>query len=170
MKIAPNFTNIRRTLETQKTRGSGIQIKRCRRSRIILFFPNSQIQVKHHLCNCKNCSSGLLNDCMFETINSVLDEELLSLDETDDLATEMYTLITESLCVAVYSDQNSLELFYLIKVENKCVADEDMSDVYGHLIQKGSEFCSGYYLEKIREKGEYIYYKLLRKLVYFLSW
>ena len=58
-------------------------------------------------------------------------------------------------------------LFYVINVNEKCVADEDTTDIYGHIIQKGSQYCKGYYLEKISEKKLYIRYKQLKNLVYF---
>ena len=56
---------------------------------------------------------------------------------------------------AIYSSVKSLEIFYVVKITEKTVADDDISDVYGHLIQKGVTFLKGQYLEKTKEsKGK----------------
>ena len=91
------------------------------------------------------------------------------LDDTDDLVPESFSLISENSYVAVFSSENSFELFYIIKVIDKCVALEDEFDIYGHVIQSGSEYCKGYYLEKVIERGEYVQYKIMKKLVYFYA-
>ena len=39
-------------------------------------------------------------------------------------------------------------------------------DIYGHTVQKGSEYITRHYLEKVSEKKDRIYYKELAKTVY----
>ena len=88
------------------------------------------------------------------------------LDETDDVESEMFTFIESNSFVALYSASISLELFYILKVTEKDVAEDDIIDIYGHIIQKGSNYIKGFYLEKIDEKKGKFYYKQLKKTVY----
>ena len=48
----------------------------------------------------------------------------------------------------------------------KTAANDNIINIYGHTIQKGSEFIQGYYLKKVDEKKGRVYYKELKKLVY----
>ena len=44
--------------------------------------------------------------------------------------------------IALYSESNSLELFYLCKVIDVCVVQDDITDEYGHFIRKTQNiFC-----------------------------
>ena len=81
----------------------------------------------------------------------------------------MFTLVEEGSFVALYSSSNSLELFIILKVSGKKVAEDDISDIYGHCIRKGTPYIEGKYLEKIEKKNankNKIYYKELSKTVY----
>ena len=49
----------------------------------------------------------------------------------------MFAFIIEGSCIALYSAPKSLELFYLLKVVRKTVADDDKIDIYDHTIQNG---------------------------------
>ena len=146
-----------------------MQIKGCRKTRMISFFPSGKISMKRHLCNCENCALDKFDECTVHTSisDNINVQELIELDESDDMDPELFTFIEKDNYVAVYSQENSLELFYVIKVFDKCIADEDTTDIYSHVIQKGAQYCNGYYLEKISEKKQYIYYKQLKKAVYF---
>ena len=48
----------------------------------------------------------------------------------------------ENFYVALYSAPKSLEMFYLLKVLEKGVADDNIIDIYGHTVQKGSEYIT----------------------------
>ena len=120
------------------------------------------------MCSCRSCKWGQFDKCatQFNVVNEVSDNELDLLDETEDNDPAMYTFVEENSYVALYSSSKSLELFYLLKVIGKSVATEDMIDLYGHLINKGSEYIHGHYLEKIGEKKSKVLYKELKKIVY----
>ena len=118
------------------------------------------------MCSCQFCSIGCFNKCVGELSNNIstpdiVDEDLDGIDEADD--PEMLVFIMGNSYVALFSSPKSLELFFLLKVEPKSAADQDMIDIYGHLIQKGSEYICGYYLEKIAEKKQKVFYKQLKK-------
>ena len=116
--------------EHRDKRGDGIKMDGCSKSRMLSFFPDKKVLMRRHLCNCDKCSWGKFDKCEQVNIDSDLDEELLMLDDTDNLASENFKFITENSYVAVYSSLNSFELFYIIKVVNKCIADVDKSDIY----------------------------------------
>ena len=66
----------------------------------------------------------------------------------------MFAFIIEGSCIALYSAPKSLELFYLLKVVRKTVADNNKIDIYDHTIQNGSQYIEGY-LEKAKQtKGK----------------
>ena len=46
------------------------------------------------------------------------------------------------------------------------VPDVDIIDIYGHTVQKGSEYIMGHYLVKVSKKTDKVYYKELAKPVY----
>ena len=65
----------------------------------------------------------------------------------------MFAFIIEGSCIALYSAPKSLELFYLLKVVRKTVADDDKIDIYDHTIQNGLQYIG--YLEKAKQtKGK----------------
>ena len=140
----------------------------------MIIFSTTGIQVRRHLYNCPSCCLGNFDQCKLNAhdthnVDSQLtdiDEELIALDETDDLKHERFTRFDKDSYVAVYSPENALELFYIVKVEKKCIANDEVFDIYNHIIPKGEEYCSGKYLEKVIQKGDYVQYKKLKKTVY----
>ena len=78
----------------------------------------------------------------------------------------MYLFVENDSFVGVYSAIKSLELFYIVRIIEKCVAVEDICDIYGHHVQCGANYLKGYYLEKSKEKGDKIFYKQRKKVVY----
>ena len=100
------------------------------------------------MCNCESCSIGNFKECQnFFVDNIAMDDELQQLDEVNIIPNEIFSIIEPESFVALYSWQNSLELFYLCKILKKSIAEEDLIDIYGHLVQKGfvyihpSEIC-----------------------------
>ena len=93
-------------------------------------------------------------------------DEVDYLDETDNTESEMFTFIEEDSFIGVYSSSKSLELFYILKVIEKAIAEDDIIDIYGHLIQKGAQYIKGFYLEKVDERKNNVFYKQLNKTVY----
>ena len=58
----------------------------------------------------------------------------------------MFAFIIEGSCIALYSAPKSLELFYLLKVVRKTVADDDKIDIYDHTIQNGLQYIGYLYV------------------------
>ena len=79
-----------------------------------------------------------------------MDDELQQLDEVNNIPNEIFSIVKPEWFVALYSSQNSLELFYLCKIFKMSIAEEDLIDIYGHVVQKGFEYFSGFYLEKLQ--------------------
>ena len=77
--------------------------------------------------------------------------------------------MNKNTTTALYSASNSLELFYLCKVLDPGIADENMVDDYNHLILKGSKYIKCQYYHKQKEsRSSGIHYKLFPKIVYVL--
>ena len=132
--------------EKRKNKGSGITINGCLKARMISLFPNGEWQIKRYLCNCNSCVMGLFNTCERDVVEEVVkdiakevQDEVDYLDETDNTESEMFAFIEEDSFIGVYSSSKSLELFYILKVIEKAIAEDDIIDIYGHLIQKGAQ-------------------------------
>ena len=132
------------------------------------------LKLKRHLCSCSECINTNFERCIksenIAEVTSVPDEQIHDLDELDEhIEPDIYTFIHENLYVALYSTAKSLELFIVLKVIKKSEAAEDISDLYGHCIQKGSFYIEGRYLEKIEKKSadrSKVHYKELKKAVF----
>ena len=152
----------------RKERGDGVRIDGCRNSRMIaMLFPNGTWKISWNMCSyC--CKQGWFDECVGKLGDHAVDDDLMN-DEPDlldeQLDPEMFTFIIEGSYIALHSAPKSLELFYLLKVVRKTVADNDKIDIYGHTKQNGLEYI-GYYLEKVKETKRKAFYKQLNKLVY----
>ena len=116
---------------------------------------------------------GQFDECLLEIGEDVnigifdfddIQEEVNELDETDN------AVLGDSFgfagnYIALYSS-NSFELFYLFYVTMKEVAIESKTDIYGHIVQEGECYLEGYYLEKVRETNQRVFYKKLQKSAY----
>ena len=155
----------------RKERGDGVKIDSCRKSRMMALFPDGTWKISRQICICYCCKQGQFDECVGELGDHAADDGLVNdkLDLLDEpLDPEMFIFIIEGSYVALYSAPKSLELFYLLKVVRKTVADNDKIDIYGHTIRNGSEYTrlEGYYLEKSKETKGKVFYKQLNKLVY----
>lgn len=132
-----------------------LPIAGCRKSRMIAFHPDGTYQIKKALCSCNSCLVGKFNTCTEESISPEIEgEELLEdLDEQlpEDAEPQSFTFTEENTIAAIYSASSSFELFYLIRINKKCVAEESKSDVFGHIVQGGDRYFEGFYLEKDKE-------------------
>ena len=80
--------------------------------------------------------------------DDLVNDNLDLLDDPSD--SKILTFIIEGSYVPLYNAPKSLELFYLLKVVRKTVADIDKIYIYSDTIQNGSEYIEGYYLEKVK--------------------
>ena len=104
---------------------------------------------------------------------SEFENDLESGNESDTEAYELRagsvnSVLSRDTTIALYSASNSLELFYLCKVLDFGIVDENMVDDYKHLIPKGSK-CKNASTIKNKKKVdlEYIINCLQRVHMYF---
>ena len=76
----------------------------------------------------------------------------------------VFDVIKKDGVIALYSSPNSLELFYLSKVKEFGIAQENLINTFNH-IPKGSKFIKCQYFEKYEEKQRGVMYKLLPETV-----
>ena len=77
----------------------------------------------------------------------------------------VFDVIKKDGVIALYSSTNSLGLFYLCKVKEFGIAQENLIDSLNHIIPKGSKFIKCQYIEKYKGKQQKIMYKLLPETV-----
>ena len=150
----------------KKERVDGVKIDGCKKSNMIVLFPNGTWNISRHMCSCYCCKQEQFEGCVGKLGDHLADDDLVN-DELDLLDApidpEMFTLIIDGSYVALYSAPKSWELFYLLKVVRKTVADNDKVDIYGHTIQNWYEYTEGYYLEKANETKGKVFNKQLNK-------
>ena len=186
MEEKPNMHYIEvddENLAEQRALKDELPIPGSQKLHMIAFHPDGTIVTKDNLCNCDQCNAGKFHQCPIENghifqqgehddddeddINFLYgDEEDEHEVEENELPKETYFDVVETgSFVAVYShgEDHTHELFSIVKVIERRVAMEDITDDHHHTIRKGESYFFGFYLEKLHEqpKRRTISYKLL---------
>ena len=66
------------------------------------------------------------------------------------------------------SNDKNHELFSIVKLMKKGVANGDIVDEYGHTIKSGQKYFKGRYMENIEEKKCFTRYKVLEDKVLYI--
>ena len=146
---------------------------------MISLLPDGTYQLRQRLCNCGSCLLGRFDKCSMGDLQNEdlrtgiyyqeLEEELQALDETDDtLEGDAFFCTEPGKYIALYSATN-FEQFYLYLVDKQINGDdtlESKTDVHGHYVEIGDNHFEGFYLEKVRENKESVFYKKIRKRAY----
>ena len=131
-------------LDQQKD-GSPIEIPGCMKQHLIVFKPKQTIFREEYLCDCASCLQFDFENCNCEAAYyaaDVDDDGTGCEDENDeeiDQTKHIFKLITVPSFVSLYSG-SSIEPLYFVHVTGKGVTEEDMSDPYGHFVQKGKRY------------------------------
>ena len=88
-------------------------------------------------------------------------------EEESDLSTcDAYEVVENNAFVAVRSSTLAHDNFYICKVIEKKVAEEDMVNFYGHMAEEGERYIKGVYLERtFKESPTKRFYKMFKKTV-----
>ena len=148
----------------------GLPIPGCQKARMIAFFPDGTYQMKKLLCDCNFCNIGLFSQCVDEEVdiemNPEFEKEINDVDETKNfVVSDVFTFVEEGNYIGLYSS-NHFELFYVLLVTKKGIAEETKLDLFGHIVQEGQYYLEGNYLEKIKETKKKIFYKKISKTVF----
>lgn len=121
------------------------------------------------ICSCNWCSHWTLNKCLsdetFIHLDPEFEKEIEGLDETEDLPDNDILTFVEKTHVGLRSS-TQFEQFYIFFVTNVDKAENDKSDVFGYVVEKGELHLIGYILEKIKEHKKKVFYKKIMKEVY----
>ena len=120
---------------------------------MIALFNDGSSMISRHMGRCYCYKQEWSDECVGKLGDHAVDDDLVNdnLDLLDDpLDSNILTFIIEGSYVPLYNAPKSLELFYLLKVVRKTVADIDKIYIYSDTIQNGSEYIEGYYLEKVK--------------------
>ena len=77
---------------------------------------------------------------------------VLLFDEQIDQTEQVFDFITVPSFVSLYSE-SSIEPLYFIQVTGKGVAEEDISDPYGHFVAKDERYFQRLYLKLVRSRN-----------------
>ena len=150
------------------------------------YHPNGTIFAKPNLCASENCLVGNFDRCVYEicalivegdTVEDTVEDDWYAQDGNDtkmpfDNILENEYFRNEDFkpgsYVAIYSQSNATELFYVCKVLGVNRAEEEMVDDNDHCIQAGKLFLKCNYLEKEEAKStrKYIQYRQIPGTIY----
>ena len=135
-------------------------IKDCMRHHLFVYNPrNDNVLMREFLCDCTACLQFDFQNCIHDSATDAGDssehesEKECMLDEDEaDYCKKMYDFIDAPSFVACVSCSTS-EPVYIVNVEEKGIADEELSDVYGHVIPPGGMYLKGKYLTLERSRN-----------------
>lgn len=167
------------TVNLQKLRRktNGVPIDGCQKARMIALLPDGTFQLRQRLCICEFCSIGKFDQCVAGgdpknksgVYYEKLENEFRELDETDDVFPGDEFVYTEpGNYIALYSATN-FEQFYLFLVDKKVSGEDTIeakADIHGHYVEVGDDHFEGFYLEKVRENKDFVFYKQIKKRVF----
>ena len=136
---------------------------------MIAFFPDGQVFIKQNLCSCNHCIIGNFNFCKIKKCKVMNDITVVittakidnSKYEQNKISRNSFFLnLEEGAFIALYPPPQATELFYLCMVLTCETATESISNANDHSILKGMKDVKVNYLEKVKEKKGFAYYKL----------
>ena len=133
--------------------GSPIEIPGCMKQHLIVFKPKQTIFCKEYLRDCASCLQFDFENC--NDADDIDNEGTGCEDENEeeiDQTEHIFEFITFPSFVFLYS-RSSIEPLYFVQVRGLGVAEEDMSDPYGHFVQKGERYFQGLYLKLVRSRN-----------------
>jgi hypothetical protein len=139
----------------------------CRRSRMIALHADGRIEIKRDMCACDNCLVGNFSQCIDDREHEKADEEEDNLLTNLDEEVEDEFLYIEEQTFAAIQSSTHFELFYIVKINKRCVAEHSKTDLGGHIIQEGELYFEGKYLEKTKETKTKVFYKEVNNVVFF---
>ena len=116
------------------------------------------------------------NPNIISTIFDFNDEDTLkntSADVDDDVDEEpafslnqdtVFELVEPGTFVGMRSPQNAIEPFFIVEVLNKGIAEESISDIFGHTILCGEQYAEVCYLQKKDQKKNIVRYQRPKKV------
>ena len=139
---------------------------------MIRFKPDGTILTKLNICSCSDCLKGNFLDCCVEKGRLVIlgdetkeddystdSEAEYEYNESQDIVDdekELYELQSDVVVqvaqpgndIALFSPPNALELFYLCKIIESGIAEQDIHDTQNHVIKEGCSYLTVCYYKK----------------------
>ena len=145
----------------------------------MVFKKDESIAMKKMLCNCKNCVDFKFDSCVSEDVSyqnhngstmaelpseCMMEEDLhidsVSSEATDEIQSFIFEILNPGDFAAIYSASISTEVYHLIKINEKGIADGMIADANGHFILPRRKFFKVSYLQKMKEGKRGTEYKL----------
>ena len=134
-----------------------VEIPNCMKQHLIVFTPNSPVLCKDHLCPCISCLQLKFDECMndetqpYHNVQETVETDLNDDDEVDQ-SEQMFHFVEAPSFVSLFSGSTA-ESLYFMKVLEKGIATENLSDPYNHFIGTGERYFKGCYLKIARSKN-----------------
>ena len=136
-----------------------LEIPNCMKQHLIVFTRNSSVLCKEYLCPCVTCLQFKFDECMNEETqpcDSVKERSTVKTDLDDDdevdQSEQMYDFVEVPSFVSLFSGR-TIEPLYFMKVLEKGVATDNLSDPYNRFIARGERYFKGCYLKIAKSKN-----------------
>ena len=134
--------------------GNPIEFPGCMKQHIIVFKSNEKMFSKEYHCDCTSCLQFDFENCAHEEADNNSDADELEdiFDEELDQSEQIFDFVTVPSFVSLYCG-NSIDPLYFVQITGKGVAEDNISDPYGHFIAKGEKYFQRFYLKLGRSRN-----------------
>ncbi len=139
-----------------KNDGASLKIEPCMINHMIVFKPHSAYLCKEYLCSCSMCLDLKFDECANNGSSTATDDDIGFYNDDDDdgvdRSEQVFDFIEVPSYVSLFTG-NRNEPLYFVQINEKGIADTDLTDPYGHFIASGEKFLRGFYLKMTRSRN-----------------
>ena len=148
-----------------------LEIKDCNKQHMIVYQKGKAVVLKEYLCDCDPCRQFDFDNCEKDG-----EEELVDLEEVDecfldedlpiDREEHIFDFVEIPSFVTVFTGV-SAEPLYFLKIVEKGISNDTLSDNWGHVILPGLRYFTGYFLKPVRSRSmQFKKFELLPLIVF----
>ena len=137
--------------------GTPLEIKDCNKQHIMVCQKGKAVVMKEYLCDCDPCRQFDFDSCEKDG-----KEELVDLEEVDDCfldedlpinqEKQVFDFVEIPLFVTVFTGV-SAEPLYFLKIVEKGISNDTLSNNWRHVILPGLRYFTGYYLKPVPSRS-----------------
>ena len=134
-----------------------LEIKDCNKQHMMVYQKRKAVVMKKYLCDCDPCRQFDFDNCEKDSEGELVDLEevdkcFLDEDLPIDRAEQIFDFVEIPSFVTVFTGV-SAEPLYFLKIVEKGISNDTLSDNWGHVNLPGLRYFTGYYLKPVRSRS-----------------
>ena len=140
-----------------------IPLKQCMKQHVIVFVSHGDITMQEYLCDCTSCLQFKFSECYYHSstndamISATMNEYESDEEEQDDdnyidRSQQMFDFVEVPSYISLITG-NTIKPLYFVKVTEKGIAEENLTDPYDHFLCEGECYFKGQYLKLTRSRN-----------------